>query len=53
MMMQSFEDRLALLQAEHEALIRLPNSPVYPGNGIFLRYRTPVITAAHTPLDWR
>ena len=53
MMMQSFEDRLALLQAEHEALIRLPNSPVYPGNGIFLRYRNPVITAAHTPLDWR
>ena len=53
MMMQSFEDRLALLQAEHDALIRLPNTPVYPGNGIFLRYRNPVITAAHTPLDWR
>lgn len=53
MMMQNFQDRLALLNAEHDALIRMPNSPVYPGNGIFLRYRNPVITAAHTPLDWR
>ena len=53
MMMQSYEDRLALLTAEHDALVRLPNRPVYPGNGIFLRYRNPVITAAHTPLDWR
>ncbi len=52
-MMQSYEDRLALLAAEHDALIRLPNVPVYPGNGIFLRYKNPVITAAHTPLDWR
>ncbi len=51
--MQSYEDRLALLTAEHDALIRRPNVPVYPGNGIFLRYRNPVITAAHTPLDWR
>lgn len=24
-----------------------------PGNGIFLRYRNPILTAAHTPLFWR
>lgn len=53
MMMNSFEDRLALLEAEHRALVEKPNAPVYPGNGIFLRYRNPVVTAAHTPLFWR
>lgn len=53
MMMQNFEDRLTLLKAEHQALIRKPNSPVYPGNGIFIRYKNPVLTAEHTPLEWR
>lgn len=53
MMMNSFEDRLALLQAESRSLIEKPNAPVYPGNGIFVRYANPVVTAAHTPLFWR
>ncbi len=53
MMMNNFEDRLSLLRAEHESLIRRPNEPVYPGNGIFLRYKNPVVTAEHTPLEWR
>lgn len=53
MMMNNFDDRLAMLKSEHEALIRKPNEPIYPGNGIYLRYKNPVITAAHTPLEWR
>ncbi len=53
MMMQNFKDRLTLLQAEYEALINRPNEPIYPGNGIYLRYKYPVLTAAHTPLFWR
>jgi 4-O-beta-D-mannosyl-D-glucose phosphorylase len=53
MMMNSFEDRLALLEAEHRALVEKPNAPVFPGNGIFVRYKNPVVTAAHTPLFWR
>ncbi len=51
--MQNFKDRLTLLQAEYEALINRPNEPIYPGNGIYLRYKYPVLTAAHTPLFWR
>ncbi|MCX7656370.1 MAG: glycosidase [Treponemataceae bacterium] len=51
--MQNFKDRLTLLQAEYEALINRPNEPLYPGNGIYLRYKYPVLTAAHTPLFWR
>ena len=52
-MLNNFDDRLAMLKSEHEALIKKPNEPIYPGNGIYLRYKNPVITAAHTPLEWR
>ena len=52
-MMNSFEDRLSLLEAAHRALVEKPNAPVFPGNGIFVRYENPVVTAAHTPLFWR
>ncbi|MBO5137811.1 MAG: glycoside hydrolase family 130 protein [Spirochaetaceae bacterium] len=51
--MNNFEDRLALLNAEYKALISRPNEPVYPGNGIYLRYKNPVVTAEHAPLEWR
>lgn len=53
MMIADFDDRLTMLEAEHRALVHRPNEPIYPGNGIFLRYRNPVVTAAHTPLSWR
>lgn len=51
--MNNFDDRLTQLVVEHRALVEKPNSPVYPGNGIFIRYKNPVVTAAHTPLFWR
>ncbi len=53
MMMNNFDDRLTLLQADYRALIEKPNEPVFPGNGIFVRYRNPIVTAAHVPLFWR
>lgn len=53
MMMNNFDDRLLLLQAEYDTLINRPNEPVYPGNGIYLRYKYPILTADHTPLSWR
>src|SRR5512136_1730515 len=50
----TFRERLAHLQAEQAALIARPNA-VDPdwSNGVFERYRYPVLTAAHTPLFWR
>ena len=41
------------LFAEHEALMERANEPVKEPSGWFLRYRYPVLTAAHTPLFWR
>ncbi len=52
-MLQSFETRRKELLREHADLIERPNLPVLPGNGIFTRYRHPVLTAEHTPLSWR
>jgi 4-O-beta-D-mannosyl-D-glucose phosphorylase len=49
-----FEERLARLMSGHEALLSRPNEiETSWSNGIFERYRYPVVTAAHVPLDWR
>jgi 4-O-beta-D-mannosyl-D-glucose phosphorylase len=46
-------DRLIKLEKAHQELIRRPNEILHNGNGIFDRYRYPILTAAHTPLFWR
>jgi 4-O-beta-D-mannosyl-D-glucose phosphorylase len=51
--MTYFEKRLSLLQQTHQALLEQRNEKTEPGNGIYDRYRNPVLTAAHTPLFWR
>lgn len=48
-----YQARYDALCAEHRALLEKKNEPLLPGNGVFIRYRYPVITAAHTPLFWR
>jgi len=49
----TFAARLKSLRQEHEKLIRRRNRPRPMGNGIFDRYEHPVLTAEHTPLEWR
>lgn len=41
------------LLAQYEKLITRKNEPVEEYNGIYQRYRYPVVTAAHTPVFWR
>lgn len=52
-MIQEFKQRLARLQDELTRLINTPNEIAGTGNGIFDRYKHPVLTAAHTPINWR
>ena len=52
-MMHSFDTRLRALQAAHNALLNRPNQKQELGNGVYDRYRFPVLTAAHAPLNWR
>jgi 4-O-beta-D-mannosyl-D-glucose phosphorylase len=48
-----FQERKAALKKAYTALEKRKNEPVLPGNGIFTRYRFPVLTADQVPLDWR
>ena len=51
---QDFDTRLARLKREHEDLLNRPNEPVdEAGNGIYRRWRHPVVTREHVPLEWR
>lgn len=50
---KAFQKRLGKLENEHEKLISRKNKKVQPGNGIYFRYKRPVLTAAHAPLAWR
>jgi len=51
--MKSFTERLKMLNEKHKTLIRRRNVPVEDTNGIFRRYRYPILTADHIPLYWR
>ena len=41
------------LMAQHLEFVQQPNSPVSENNGIYSRYKNPVVTAKHVPLHWR
>ena len=50
----SFDARLRALTDACDALANAPNDiAAEPGNGVYQRWRRPVLTAAHTPLAWR
>ena len=51
--MSLFDEKVKALFAEHEALITRKNEPVSQSNGIYTRYKYPILTAAHTPVFWR
>ncbi|TWJ02342.1 4-O-beta-D-mannosyl-D-glucose phosphorylase [Mucilaginibacter frigoritolerans] len=52
-MKNEFEKRLKQLEEAYYQLINKPNEIAGLGNGVFDRYKNPVLTAAHTPLFWR
>lgn len=47
-----FNKRLERLTQEHEALITRANEAI-EGNGVYERYRYPILTGEHAPLFWR
>ncbi|GET27109.1 glycosidase [Prolixibacter sp. NT017] len=52
-MTQYFENRLTQLKEKHEELLTRKNIAEFSVNGIYERYRYPVLTGAHAPLHWR
>ncbi|MBZ4033254.1 glycosidase [Flavobacterium sp. 17A] len=50
----TFQERKSALEKQHKTLIEEKNEPQETiGNGIYDRYKNPVVTAAHIPLNWR
>jgi len=49
----AFKDRMARISQEHEALLSRENEALYSTNGIFTRYKYPILTREHVPMEWR
>jgi len=52
-MKTEFKSRFNILSEEHSKLVSRKNERIEPGNGIFYRYKYPVLTGDHAPLLWR
>ena len=52
-MTTDFKSRLNILTTEYQKLITRKNEKLEPGNGIFHRYKFPVLTGDHAPLFWK
>jgi 4-O-beta-D-mannosyl-D-glucose phosphorylase len=48
-----FNERKERIQREHEALLSRRNEAEFSTNGVFQRYRYPILTRDHFPLHWR
>ena len=51
--MNRYDNRLHILTKEYDELISRANEKILPGNGVFERYKYPILTADHPPLEWR
>ncbi|MDR2057389.1 MAG: glycosidase [Dysgonamonadaceae bacterium] len=51
--MEIFEQQVKQLFEKHEILLSRKNEKKSTTNGIYQRYKNPVLTAKHTPLIWR
>lgn len=52
-MNELFNNRLKSVNDVYEMLITRKNEAILPGNGIYERYKYPVLTAEHAPILWR
>ena len=49
----TYKDKVQALRERHEALLNRPNVKCQMTNGIYTKYQYPILTAEHTPLEWR
>lgn len=52
-MRQNFKQRLHAIEDSYNKLINLDNQPTKESNGVYSRYKNPVLTARHAPIFWR
>lgn len=46
-------NKIKKLIADHEGFLSIKNEPTADTNGVYQRYKNPILTAAHTPIHWR
>jgi len=51
--MSNFEEKIETLFSTHKKLIERKNIKKENGNGIYDRWKFPILTAGHTPVFWR
>lgn len=51
--MRNTIEQVRLMLADQETLLSQKNEEVKPGNGIYSRYKSPMLTAEHVPIHWR
>ena len=49
----TFDIELKKLLERHEALILVPNEKSEGGNGVYAKYKFPILTGDHAPIIWR
>ena len=49
----NYQEKVQALRQRHEALLQRENQVVEGGNGIYEKYVYPILTAEHTPLEWK
>ncbi|MEO6229268.1 MAG: glycosidase [Ferruginibacter sp.] len=52
-MNEQFAKRLMLLKEHHQSVLSIKNEIYSENNGVYCRYKNPVLTAQHAPLEWR
>jgi len=48
-----FQERITIIRKESETLLSVINQKCFSTNGIFNRYKNPVLTRNHIPIHWR
>ena len=49
----NYQEKVQALRQRHEALLQRKNQVMKGGNGIYEKYEYPILTAEHTPLEWK
>lgn len=52
-MKTDFQTRVAEVKQRFEELVTRKNEPLTSDNGIYTKYKYPIITAKHIPLEWK
>lgn len=51
--MSIFDERKERIVREYNDYVSRPNEPVFSTNGVYTKYKYPVVTREHVPLEWR